>query len=114
MPPPWSGMARRASGVLPVIDRPRRGRPARTEARNPLGAELLDVGGSPVQTVNPLSEPALDRLLVTRDRVPFQIEPVVAVVGALDVRGMRTGRLNHDRIDDEAGQYRPVGIGPDD
>src|SRR5437867_5853234 len=104
MPPPRSGMARPASGVLPVVDRPRWCGSARAEARDPLGAELLDVRRSPVQAVDPVAEPGLDRVLVASDRVPFEIEAVVPVVRSLDVRRVGTEGLHDDRIDDETRQ----------
>src|SRR3954447_21285057 len=51
---------------------------------------------------------------MARDSVPLEIKSVVAVVIALRIRRMRAEWLNHNRIDDEAGQDRPVRIGADD
>ena len=100
-----------------IIGRPR-SRPSRTgwaglQAVEALGAELLHVRGAAVEVVDPFAEPGLDRVLVAGDRVPVEVEAVVAVVRALDVRGMRAPRLDDDRIDDESRDDRPVRVGPD-
>ena len=109
------GSSARRSSVRPVVDRAgRRGLATAAATAMPLRAELLDVGGPSVEVVDPLAQPGLDRVLVAGDRVPVEVEPVVAVVGALDVRGMRAPRLDDDGIDDEPRDDRPVRVGPDD
>src|SRR5215203_3562155 len=88
------------SAVRPVVDRPRwrRTRPQRADALCP---ELLHIRGTAVQVVDPLAEPRLQCGFVTRQRIPVEVEPVVAVVDALDIGGMRAPRLDDDRVDDK-------------
>ena len=86
----------------------------RPERGDPLGAELLDVRRPAVEVVDPLAQPGLDRVLVAGDRVPVEVEPVVAVVGALDVRRVGAERLDDDGVDDEPRDDRPVRVGADD
>ena len=83
------------------------------ERRDPLRAQLLDVGRAAVEVVDPVAEPRLERLLVPADRVPVEVEAVVAVVGALDVRGMGAERLHDHRVHDQPGDDGPVRVGPD-
>ena len=108
-----SSARRTRSPVRPVVDRAGRRGPG-LQRREALRAELLEVRGPAVEVVDPLAQPGLDRLLVAGDRVPVEVEAVVAVVGTLDVRGMRAPRLDDDGVDDEPRDDRPVGIGPDD
>ena len=82
-------------------------------ARDPLGAELLDVVGTAAEVVDPLAQPGLRRGLVAADRVPLAVEVVVAVVGTLDVRGVRPERLDDDRVDDQTRDQGPVRVGAD-
>src|SRR6476659_10193400 len=110
---PGPGSARPPSAVLPVVHR--RGRRwTGLERRDPLRPQLLDIRGPAIQGVDPVPQPGLERVLVLRDRVPVEVEAVVAVVSALDVRGMRPVRLHDDGIDDEARNDGAVRIGPDD
>ena len=95
----------------PVVDEPDGAGPGRAAIRS---AQLLEVGRPAVEVVDPLAQPGLGRRLVAGDRVPVEVEPVVAVVGALDVRRMRAPRLDDDGVDDEARDDRPVRVGPDD
>src|SRR6185503_6070229 len=110
---PGSGppSSRRTSPVLSVVDGAGRRGCRGAERRDPLLAELLDVLRATLDAADPLVEPGLGRRLVARDRVPVGIEPVVAVVCALDVRRVRTPRLDHDRIDDQPRDDRPVRVG---
>ena len=76
----------------PVIgtrrSRPSRRGPARwAQGRDALGTEPLEIGRPAVETVDPLRQPGLDGGLVAADRIPVEVEPVVAVVGALDEDG---------------------------
>src|SRR5262245_47439547 len=100
------------SAIRAVVDRAGRRR-AWLERRNSLRTQLLDVRRTAIEVVDPLAEPRLDRSLVSRDPVPVEVEPVVAVVRPLDVGRMRPERLHDDRIDDEPGDDRPVRGRPD-
>src|SRR6185503_20335062 len=113
---PGSGppSSRRTSPVLSVVDGAGRRGGGRAERSDPLLAELLDVLRATVDPPDPLVEPRLSRGLIARDRIPVEVEPVVAVVCALDVGRMRAPWLDHDRVDDQAGDDRPVRIGADD
>ena len=54
--------------------------------------------GPAVEVVDPLTQPPLGRRFVTRDGIPVEVEPVVAVVDALDVGRMRAPRLDDHGI----------------
>src|SRR4029079_216474 len=104
---PREGRRRRGSGpwpsaVRPVIHFARRCLRAGPERRDALLAELLHVFGPAADAPDPLAEPGLRRRFVAGDRVPVEVEAVVAVVGALDVRRMGAPRLGPARVDDPA------------
>jgi hypothetical protein len=56
-----------------------------------------------LEAVDPLLQPRLERLGVASDRIPVEVEAVVAVVVALRVGGVTRERLLHDGVDDETG-----------
>ena len=116
MPERYGPATRIISGSVTGTPRSRptgRGGRRRPQRRHPLRAELLEVGGATVEVVDPLAQPGLDLGLVAGDRIPVEVEPVVAVVRALDVRGMRAPRLDDDGVDDEPRDDRPVRVRPD-
>src|SRR5258705_5255417 len=82
-------MERAPSAVLAVVDRPGRCRGRRPQRCHPIGAKLLDVLAASGDPEDPLRQPGLGGRLVSRDRIPIEIAPVVAVVRALDVGGRR-------------------------
>src|SRR5438128_2003127 len=107
------GSVTASSPIGAVVDDARRRRSG-SQRRDTLGAQPLDIGGATVEIVDPVTQPGLGRGLVAADGIPVEIEPVVAVIRALDVRRVRPERLDDDGVDDQAGNDRPVRIGPDD
>src|SRR5256885_4005777 len=58
-------------------------------------------------------EVALERVAIARDRLPSDVEGVVAVVVPLRVRRVCAPRLDHDRIHDHGGDHPAGGVGAD-
>src|SRR2546430_455326 len=58
-------------------------------------------------------EVAFERIPIAGARFPRHVETVVAVVVPLRVRRVRAPRLHHDRIHDQGGDDRAVGVGAD-
>jgi hypothetical protein len=114
-PAPAAGLAPRGS----LIGRPR-SRPSRMalepegRRRRPVRPRAFSMySARPLDSVDPFIQPGLCRGGFAADGIPVAVETVVAVVGALDVRGMRAERLHHDGLDDQPGDHGAVGVSPD-